>query len=138
MIRREVPMQRSGVVRDLAAFIVVVVACPGALFGGALVSCASQGLTATCALQGIAVSPVILLGAGIVAGLLTAGWGGVGRTVLGLAVGLAVIPLIAGAAGNGVPIDPVQGAIAAMWFGVPLLIGHGLGRGIARLASGRA
>ncbi len=120
-------------VRDLAALVVVAVACPVALFGGALLTCAAQGLTPTCALNGILVSPVILLAAGVVAGILTRGWPGLGFVTVGVVLGLIAIPLLAQAAGNPVPIDPVQGVFALIWFLPPVALGYGLARGTARV-----
>lgn len=71
----EVPVSTDSrtMIRDIAALLLVAVACPAALFGGALLGCAAQGLTASCALTGILVSPILLLAAGAVAGILTRG-----------------------------------------------------------------
>jgi len=120
------------IVRRLAAILVVAASCPLALFGGALLGCATQGLTARCALDGILVSPILLAAAGMVAGLLVRGWGGLGLATLGVLLGMITIPLIATAIGNSVPIDPVQGVIATAWFLPPVLIGYGVGRVVAR------
>jgi len=43
------------------------------------------------------------------------------------------IPVVASVAGNPVPIDPVVGVFAAIFFLPPALIGYGIGRGLARL-----
>ncbi len=120
-------------IRDMAALFLVAVACPAALFGGALLSCATQGLTAECALNGILVSPIILLLAGILAGILTSGWPGLGFVVVGALLGLVTIPLLASSVGNPVPIDPVQGVMALFWFLPPVVLGYGIGRGIVRV-----
>jgi hypothetical protein len=53
--------------------------------------------------------------------------------ITGVVVGMAAIPIVASIAGNPVPIDPVQGVIATIWFMPPVLIGYGAGRGVARL-----
>ena len=119
--------------RDIATVILVAVACPVALFGGALASCAAQGLTPSCAINGVLVSPVLLLAAGALAGILTRGWSGLGLVVVGVVLGLIAVPLVAGAAGNPVPIDPIQGVIAMIWFLPPVALGYGIARGIARL-----
>jgi hypothetical protein len=120
-------------VRDLAALILVAVACPVALFGGALLTCAAQGLTPSCALNGILVSPVILLAGGALAGILTRGWPGLGFVTVGVILGLIAIPLLAQTAGNPVPIDPIQGVFALIWFLPPVALGYGVARGVARL-----
>jgi hypothetical protein len=120
-------------VRRLAALLIVAVACPVALFGGALLGCATRGLSASCAIDGILVSPVLLVGAGLGASLLASGRTGLGFVLLGVLVGMVAIPVLASVAGNPVPIDPVQGVIATIWFTPPVLIGHGVGRGLARL-----
>ena len=119
--------------RRLAALAVVAFACPIALFGGALLGCAARGLSASCAIEGILVSPVLLAGAGLGTSLLARGWTGVAFVMLGVLVGMFAIPVVASVAGNPVPIDPVQGVIAILWFMPPVLLGHGVGRGLARL-----
>jgi len=129
----DVNVEFGALLRRLAALVVVAAACPIALFGGALLGCATQGLSASCAIDGILVSPVLLAGAGLGASLLARGWAGLGFVMLGVLVGMLAIPVVASAAGNPVPIDPVQGVIATVWFMPPVLIGHGAGRGLARL-----
>ena len=129
----DVNVEFGALLRRLAALVVVAVACPIALFGGALLGCAAQGLSASCAIDGILVSPVLLAGAGLGASLLARGWAGLGFVMLGVLVGMLAIPVVASAAGNPVPIDPVQGVIATVWFMPPVLIGHGVGRGLTRL-----
>ena len=129
----DVNVEFGALLRRLAALVVVAAACPIALFGGALLGCATQGLSASCAIDGILVSPVLLAGAGLDASLLARGWAGLGFVMLGVLVGMLAIPVVASAAGNPVPIDPVQGVIATVWFMPPVLIGHGAGRGLTRL-----
>jgi len=128
-----VEIELGTLVRRLAALLVVAVACPVALFGGALLGCATRGLSASCAIDGILVSPVLLAIAGLGASLLARGRTGLAFVLLGVLVGLVAIPVVASVAGNPVPIDPVQGVIAAIWFTPPVLIGYGVGRGLARL-----
>lgn len=129
----DVNVEVGALLRRLAALLLVAVACPIALFGGALLGCATQGLSASCAIDGILVSPILLVGAGLVTSVLARGWTGLGFVILGVLVGMLSIPVVASVAGNPVPIDPVQGVIATIWFMPPVLIGHGVGRGIARL-----
>ena len=128
----------SEFVRDVAALVVAAVACPAALFAGALLGCASQGLTSACAMQGAAIgSPIILFAAGVLAGLLTYGWTGLLFVSIGVVAGMISIPVIATAIGNPVPLDPVQGVIATFWFFPPVTLGYGVVRGIARLLPSR-
>jgi len=129
----EITLGTGGLMRRLAALVIVAVACPVALFGGALLGCATQGFSASCAINGVLVSPVLLVFAGLGASLVTRGWVGMGFVILGVLVGMASIPIVASVAGNPVPIDPVQGVIATIWFMPPVLIGYGAGRGVARL-----
>lgn len=129
----DVTVEVEGLLRRLAALALVAVACPVALFGGALLSCATQGLSASCAVNGVLVSPVLLVFAGLGASVLARGWVGLGFVILGVLLGMAAIPVVASVAGNPVPIDPVQGVIATLWFMPPVLIGHGVGRGLVRL-----
>jgi hypothetical protein len=129
----DVNVEFGALLRRLAALVVVAAACPIALFGGALLGCATQGLSASCAIDGILVSPVLLAGAGLGASLLARGWTGLGFVMLGVLVGMLAIPVVASVAGNPVPIDPVQGVIATVWFMPPVLIGHGVGLGLRRL-----
>ena len=132
----EVTVEVGRLLRGLAALALVAVACPVALFGGALLGCAAQGLSTSCAINGVLVSPVLLVFAGLVASLLTRGWVGLGFVILGVLAGMVAIPIVASIAGNPVPIDPVQGVIATIWFMPPVLIGYGLGRGLTRLRAG--
>ena len=129
----EITLGTGGLTRRLAALVIVAVACPVALFGGALLGCAAQGISASCAINGVLVSPVLLFLAGLGASLATRGWVGLSFVILGVLVGMASIPIVASVAGNPVPIDPVQGVIATIWFMPPVLIGYGAGRGVARL-----
>jgi hypothetical protein len=129
----EITLQVGRLWRNLAALALAAVACIVALFGGALLGCAAQGMTPSCATDGILVSPVLLFGAGIGASLLARGWIGLSVVAIGVLVGMAAIPIVASIAGNPVPIDPVQGVIATIWFMPPVLVGYGTGRGVARL-----
>jgi hypothetical protein len=130
----EVEVELRTLLRRLAALLLVAVACPVTFFGGALVGCAAQGLTRSCAGDGVLfLAPVLLVGAGLATSLLARGWAGLGFVMLGVLAGMTVIPVVASLAGNPVPIDPVQGVFAAIFFMPPVLLGHGVGRGVARL-----
>ncbi len=126
------------VARDVAAIVLVAIACPAALFGslllgGALLGCAADGLTPRCALNGVLISPLLLLAAGFLAGFLTSGWPGLGFVAFGVVAGLVAIPLLTAAVGNPVPVDPFSGLLALFFFGTPVVIGYGIARGVARV-----
>lgn len=133
----DVNVEVGALLRRLVALVLVAVACPVALYGGALLGCATQGISASCAIDGILVSPILLVGAGLAASVLAHGRAGLAFVILGVLMGMLAIPVVASVAGNPVPIDPVQGVIATIWFMPPVLIGHGAGRGLARLRARR-
>lgn len=121
--------------RDLVAILIVAAACPAALFGTSMVGCMGQGFSADCALSAAYVSPVILIAAGIAAGLLTRGWIGLFLMWVGVAVGMTALLVLSYLADRPVPLDPISGFIATVWFLAPVVIGYGMGRGISRLFS---
>jgi hypothetical protein len=134
MMRREAAWRspcRSGGQRNLAALALAAVACLVAL-GGALLGCAAQARLLVRDRRHPRVSRAFFV-AGLGASLATRGWVGLSFVILGVIVGMAAIPIVASLAGNPVPIDPVQGVIATIWFMPPVLIGYGAGRGGARL-----
>ena len=112
--------------RDLIAFLVVAAACPIAVWGGAILGCLGQGFNAACAVT--VISPAILLAAGIIAGLVTSGWTGLLAGFLGNLAGMVLILVLSFGVSAPVPLDPVSGVIAMVWFGVPIITGYGLGR----------
>jgi len=140
MTSREPVAQRSrvhGTARDLGALLVIAIACPGALLAGALLSCAARGFDSECAMEGILRSPFILLGAGLVAGLLTRGMRGCALVLVGVFIGMVAILMVSFMAGNLVMITPVEGMIATIWFAAPVTIGYLIGRLVGRLVGGR-
>jgi hypothetical protein len=119
-------------VRDIAALVLVAVACPVAFYGGVRMSCTAD--TTDCAFRGAAViAPLILAAAGALAGLFTKGWPGLGFMVVGVIAGLASVPFLAAAAGNPVPIDPFSPIFAFFLCMPPVALGYGIARGLARL-----
>lgn len=124
---------RSTLIRDLAAVAVIVVACPVALFGGSMVGCVGQGFTSACALNAIFISPILLLIAGVVAGLLTRGLVGLLLVIVGVILGMATIPALTALVGRPVPVDPISGFIATVWFMFPVLVGYVGARLVAAL-----
>jgi hypothetical protein len=126
-----------GTARDLGALLVIAVACPGALLAGALLSCAARGFDSECAMEGILRSPFILLGAGLVAGLLTRGLRGCALVLVGVLIGMVAILVVSFAAGNLVMISPVEAIIATIWFAAPVTVGYLVGRLVGRLVGGK-
>lgn len=123
--------ERAEIVRDVLAIIVAALACPIALFGGALLGCATQGFDATCAMSGILISPPILIGAGLFAAALTRGLWGYAWVFIGVLVGMVLIFVLTYLGGTLLPVDPISGTIATLWFLAPVTIGYLLGRGAA-------
>jgi len=123
---------------DLVAFIVVVVACPIAVFGGANLGCVgSTAFSGACAATMIFVSPLVLLVGGVIAGVATEGWTGLLVVLIGTLVGMFTILLLAQFAGNPVPVDWFSAVVASIFFGGPIVIGYGIGRIVARLLATR-
>jgi hypothetical protein len=88
-------------------------------------------------MDGIFISPFLLLGAGVVAALLVSGRAspvaGLFLLWAGVAIGMTAILAFAYLVGNVVPIDPVAAFIAWVWLIAPRALGYGIGRGAARL-----
>lgn len=122
---------RRQALRDVVVMVIAALACPGALFAGAILGCATEGFDATCAMEGILFSPFLLGGAGVVAGLLTSGWRGLAVMLFGVLLGMTLILLMSFVAGTLVPIDPFSGIIATTWFALPMTVGFVVGRGIS-------
>jgi hypothetical protein len=126
-----------GTARDIGALLVIAVACPGALLAGALLACAARGFDPECAMEGILRSPFILIGAGLLAGLLTRGLRGCALVLVGVLIGMVAILVVSFVGGNLVMITPVEGTIATIWFAAPVTLGYLLGRVVGRLVGGR-
>jgi hypothetical protein len=114
--------------RDVVATILLAVACPAALFGGSMLGCIGQGFDASCAMDAIFVSPIILLGSGFIAGLLMRGWSGAVLMFVGVVIGMFLVLLVAFGVGRPVPVDPISGVIATIWFLTPVAVGYFFGR----------
>jgi len=128
------PTARSTLVRNVAAVAIIAGGCPTALFGGALIGCASQGFTTSCAMSGLVLAPLLLFAAGLVAALLARGLAGLVVLLLGVALGMTSLFFLALILHDPLPLDPVQGVIAWIWFITPTTVGYGLGRVGVRLA----
>jgi hypothetical protein len=129
---------RHGLMRDLLALIVVIVACPVAVFGGANLGCVgSAGFNGSCAVTVIFVSPLILLVGGAIAGISSRGWTGLLVALTGMVLGMFAILGLSFVAGKSVPVDFFSGVFATFFFGIPIVIGYGMGRIIWRLFATR-
>jgi hypothetical protein len=132
-------IRRHTVLRDWIALVLILVVVPLSVFGGTNIACVGQGLSSTCPPQAIFISPLLLLVAGLVAGLITSGWTGLLVVGFGQIAGQVVVLVMSYLAGRPVPIDPFSAIIATLWFGVPIAIGYGLARtgaAILRVARG--
>ncbi len=121
-------IQRHTVLRDWIALVLILVVVPLSVFGGTNIGCIGQGLSQACASQAVLISPLLLMIAGVVAGLITSGWTGLLVVGFGQIAGQVVILMMSYVAGRPVPIDPFNAIIATLWFGVPIAIGYGLAR----------
>jgi hypothetical protein len=124
-----------GMLRDLLAVLIIAVACPLALAVGSTIGCVGQAFSSSCAISAVVISPVILFLAGVAAGLATRGWTGWMLVLVGLAIGMTAILVLTFGIGKPVPLDPVSGFIAWVWFVAPISAGYGLTR-VARRAHG--
>ena len=129
---------RHGLIRDLIAFVVVIISCPVAVFGGANLGCVgSAAFNGSCAVTVIFVSPLILLVGGSIAGISSRGWTGLLVALIGMVIGMFAILGISFLAGKPVPVDFFSGVFATFFFGIPIVIGYAIGRIITRLFATR-
>jgi hypothetical protein len=125
-------------VRDLVALVVAFVACPVSVFGGANLGCVgSPGFSGECAITMVFVSPLVLIAAGMIAGLVTNGWTGLLWTLVGVVGGMVAILAISNLADRPVPPDIFTGVVATIWFSVPVTIGYAIGRVVSKLFATR-
>jgi hypothetical protein len=129
--------RRYNRLRDLIAFLIAAVACPVAVFGGSNLGCVGQGFNASCAMAAVFISPLMLIAAGVLAGLVTRGWTGLLIVLLGVLAGMVSILVLSFGVGKVVPLDPISGVIATVWFAVPMMIGYAIGRVAWRLFATR-
>jgi hypothetical protein len=128
---------RHSVLRDWIALAIILVTVPLSVFGGANISCVGQGLNQTCAPQAVFLSPLALVIAGFVAGLITRGWTGLFVVGVGQIAGQVIIVALSYAAGRPVPIDLFSGMVATVFFGAPIAIGYGAARLGSRVLAAR-
>ena len=132
------PSVRYSLLRDLAALVVVGLACPISVFGGANLGCVGHAeFSDTCALTVIIVSPLLLLAGGAVAGILTRGWTGLLFALVGMAGGMFAILVLSQIAGQSVPVDVFSAAAATIFFAFPIVSGYGFARVLVRLLATR-
>ena len=127
-------IQRHTVLRDWVALVLILVVVPLSVFGGTNITCVGQGISQVCAPQAVFISPLLLLVAGVVAGLITSGWTGLLVVGFGQIAGQVVIVALSFLAGRAVPIDLFSGIVATIWFGGPIAIGYGTARLGTRVA----
>ena len=130
-------IQRHTVLRDWIALAIILVVVPLSVFGGTNIGCIGQGVSQACAAQGVFFSPLLLMVAGVVAGLITRGWTGLFAVGVGQIAGQVVIVAMSYLAGRPVPIDLFSGIVATIWFGAPIAIGYGLARGASWIVNRR-
>lgn len=123
--------------RDLIAVVIAAVGCPVAVFGGTNLGCVGQTFGSDCAMSAIVISPLVLLAAGIATGVVTRGWTGLFLVFVGCVIGMTAILVLSFTAGRPVPVDPISGVIATVWFFAPLSIGYGIGRVVMGLFATR-
>jgi hypothetical protein len=129
---------RHAMMRDMLALVVVVLACPIAVFGGANLGCVgSASFNGSCAVTVIFVSPLILLAGGAIAGISSRGWTGLLVSLVGMVIGMFLILGLSFVAGKPVPVDIFTGVVATFFFGIPIMIGYAIGRVIVRLFATR-
>jgi hypothetical protein len=119
---------RYSLLRDFVATVIVAFACPLAVFGGANLGCVGQGFNSDCAMTAVVISPILLVIGGGAAGLVTRGWTGLMLVLIGVVIGMTAILILSFGVGNPVPVDPISGIIATIWFTAPVMIGYGMGR----------
>ena len=126
-------MARSAIARNIAAFVLVVVACPASLYLSIALGCGIVGYSGRCAMDSALFSPVILAAAGLGAGILARGWTGIVIVLVGVVVGMFALLFLSEALGRSLPIDPIQATIATIWFLTPTAFGYGIGRAGMRI-----
>ena len=119
---------RYSVLRDWIALVIIAFSVPLAVLGGTNIACVGQGFSSDCALSAVVISPMLLVIAGVVAGLITRGWTGLFVVGVGQVAGQVAIVALAYAAGRPVPIDWFSAVVATVWFCAPIAMGYGLAR----------
>jgi hypothetical protein len=126
-----------GTKRDWLAMVIILFAVPLSVFGGTNIACVGQGLSQECSYLAVFISPMLLVVAGLVAGLITSGWTGLFVVGVGQIAGQVAIVVFSYLAGNPVPVDWFSAVVATVWFGAPIAIGYGLARAGTFVVEGR-
>jgi hypothetical protein len=125
---------QHGLLRDVLAFLIVVVACPFAVWGGSMLGCLGQpDRFQACAMNAFFIGPPILMVAGFIAGTSSRGWTGVLITGIATLLGMLSILLLSMLVGRPVPIDWFSALVSTVWFAGPLMIGYGVARLVVRV-----
>ena len=123
-----------GLMRDAFAFLVVVVACPIAVWGGSMLGCVGQaGRFTACAMNAFFIGPPMLMVAGAIAGTSSRGWTGLFITGVATLLGMLSILLLSMLVGRPVPVDWFSAVVATAWFSAPIVVGYGAARLVARI-----
>jgi hypothetical protein len=126
-------IRQHTVLRDWIALVLILVVVPLSVFGGTNIGCIGQSVSQACAPQAVFISPLLLMIAGLIAGLITSGWTGLLVVGVGQIAGQVVVLAMSYLGNRPVPIDPFNAIIATLWFGVPIAIGYGLARTVAAI-----
>ncbi len=125
---------QHGLMRDVFAFLVVVLACPVAVWGGSMLGCVGQpGRFAACAMNAFFIGPPMLMVAGAIAGTSSRGWTGLLITGIATLLGMMSILVLAMLVGRPVPIDWFSALVSTIWFSMPIGAGYGAARLVARV-----
>lgn len=114
--------------RRVATIVVIAMGVPIALFAGVNLSCTANGMSPSCAGDGLLLTPLLLLISGLIAAFLARGLIGFMLGAIGIAVGMLLLWIIAAFRGTFLPLDPAQAVLATIWFGLPSVAGYMLGR----------
>jgi hypothetical protein len=114
---------RIRIIRMIAVVVVVAVACPLTLFGGALVGCAGSGFNGGCATSASFLAPLFLMAIGVIAAFLVRGWRGYLLVVAAVVVGMMAIFVLSAMQGTVLPFDLISGALWTLFFLAPVTLG---------------
>jgi hypothetical protein len=114
---------RVRMLRMIAAFVVVAVACPVTLFGGAIAGCAGGGFNGGCATSASFLAPLFLMAVGVVSSILVRGWRGYLLTVVAVVVGMIAIFVLSAMEGTVLPFDLITGTLWTLFFLAPVTLG---------------
>ena len=124
----------NGLLRDLLALVIVALACPIAVRGGAMLGCMGQpNWETTCAMQFVFIGPPLLGLAGVIAGVASRGWTGGMIVILGTSGGMLMVLVLSMLLGMPLAIDWFSAIAATIWFVIPTTAGYGAARLVHRV-----